>query len=80
MNILVISCSNINTFNIYFVSELVSVATPVQVPDSEMPQEPSDPTPEPMYCEIGTQVIPDKRNARVQTTQRTKTFGIHQSS
>ena len=52
------------------------MTTPVQVLDLEMPQETSGPIPEAKQSEKVTQVIPDRKNAHVQATQRTKTSGM----
>lgn len=52
------------------------MTTPVQVLDSELPQETSGPIPEAKHCEKDTQVIPDMKNAHVQATQSTKTSGM----
>ena len=59
----------------YIVSELLSVAAPGPDPDADMPSEPSTPSEKPLLCDTGTQVVPERKNARVQTTQRAKTCG-----
>ena len=59
-------------------SELLSVASPGPDPDSEISLKPNDQSEEPMHCDAGTQVVPERKNARIQTTRRTKTYGIYE--
>jgi hypothetical protein len=61
------------------VSELLSVATPGPDPDADMPSETSTPSEKPLLCDTATQVVPERKNARIQTTQRTKTCGKYLS-
>ena len=61
--------NNINNI----VSELLSMAAPGPDPDADMPSEPSTPSEKPLLCDTGTQVVSERKNARVQITQRTKT-------
>lgn len=61
-------------------SELLSVATPGQDSDSAISQQPSEPIEEPLFCDAGTQVIPERKNARIQTTTKTKTCGTYQDA
>ena len=54
-------------------SELLSVSSSGQDSASEMTTEARE---GPLLCEVGTQVAPVRKNARIQTTQRTKTAGM----
>ena len=54
------------------------MATPGPDPDTDMPSEPSTPSEKPLLCDTGTQVVPERKNACIQTTQRTKTCGKYQ--
>ena len=58
-------------------SELLSAATPGPDKDSDMPLEASTMSEEPLFCDTGAQVVPERKNARIQTTQRTKTCGTY---
>ena len=58
--------------------ELLSVAAPGPIPDADMPSEPSTPSEKALLCDAGTQAVPERKNARIQTSQRTKSCGKYQ--